>query len=175
MLFEITEKDYPVVLDLRYATANNVTGKPIYGEPRCFLAEVAKPLFEKSLDFCAQQNWTMKIFDAYRPPIGQQSLWDACPDPNYVLPPEKGSHHTRGIAIDMTLMSNGEEWNMGTEFDDFREVAHHGKHTDSEVAHNRYKLLGLMMSSGWDFFVNEWWHYQMFSPRDYPLIDEVWW
>lgn len=33
-------------------------------------------------------------------------------------------------------------------------------------------LLGIMISAGWDFYNNEWWHYQMFSPKDYPLIEE---
>ena len=31
-------------------------------------------------------------------------------------------------------------------------------------------LLGLMASAGWDHYLNEWWHYQMFAPRRYPLL-----
>ncbi|MCZ6482419.1 MAG: D-alanyl-D-alanine dipeptidase, partial [Alphaproteobacteria bacterium] len=37
---------------------------------------------------------------------------------------------------------------------------------------NRYLLLGLMMAAGWDFYRNEWWHYQMFDARRYPLISD---
>ena len=176
MLFEITEKDYPVVLDLRYATANNVTGKSMYPSARCFLAEAAKPLFEHSLNLCEQQGWTMKIFDAYRPPIAQQKLWDSNPNPNYVTPPERGSPHSRGVALDMTLMSNGQEWEMGgAGFDDMSESGHHGAPVNAEEAYNRYRLLGLMVSAGWNHYMNEWWHYQLFDARDYPIIDQPWW
>jgi D-alanyl-D-alanine dipeptidase len=29
-----------------------------------------------------------------------------------------------------------------------------------------------MMSAGWDFYKNEWWHYQLFQARaNYPLIE----
>jgi D-alanyl-D-alanine dipeptidase len=29
--------------------------------------------------------------------------------------------------------------------------------------------MGIMTSAGWDFFRNEWWHYQLFNSRTYPL------
>lgn len=175
MLFEITEQNYPIALDLRYATANNIVGKALYPTPRCFLAEVARPIWDKTMDLCAQQGWTLKVFDAFRPAATQAELWKACPDPMYITPPEKGSQHTRGIAVDVTIMENGQEWDMGTEFDDLSVAAHHGTPMSAEVEYNRFRLLGLMMTAGWDFYQNEWWHYQMFNPRDYPLITTNWW
>jgi D-alanyl-D-alanine dipeptidase len=30
--------------------------------------------------------------------------------------------------------------------------------------------MGLMTSAGWDFYRNEWWHYQLFDARRYPLV-----
>ena len=36
---------------------------------------------------------------------------------------------------------------------------------------NRLLLLGIMTDSGWDFFRNEWWHYQLFDSKKYPIID----
>jgi D-alanyl-D-alanine dipeptidase len=60
---------------------------------------------------------------------------------------------------------------MGTPFDDLTPQSHHGAANISPaVAANRYLLLGIMMSAGWDFFQNEWWHYQVFKAREYPLI-----
>lgn len=175
MLFEITEQNYPIKLDLRYATTDNITHEVLYPTPRCFLADVARPVWEKTMELCVRQHWTLKVFDAYRPAETQAKLWQACPDPNYITPPEKGSHHTRGVAVDVTLMSNGKEWDMGTVFDDLSLAAHHGTPMLPEVEHNRFQLLGLMMTAGWDFFTHEWWHYQLFKAREYPLLTTIWW
>lgn len=171
-LVEITEASHNILLDLRYATKNNVTGAPIFQENRCFLHAEANVLLKRSISLAKDQGLRIKIFDAYRPRSVQEALWAHSPDPNYVTPPEKGSPHSRGVAIDLTLVDDkGQELDMGTEFDDFSPKAHHGSSQISpEVAANRYLLLGIMMSSGWDFFVNEWWHYQVFKARDYPLI-----
>ena len=35
---------------------------------------------------------------------------------------------------------------------------------------NRLLLLGLMTAAGFEFYTNEWWHYQLFSARDYPVV-----
>ncbi|MEX2010146.1 MAG: D-alanyl-D-alanine dipeptidase, partial [Dongiaceae bacterium] len=32
--------------------------------------------------------------------------------------------------------------------------------------------LGLMTAAGWDFYRNEWWHYQLFEARRYPLYSD---
>lgn len=175
MLFEITESNYPVVLSLNYATTNNITGQVLYPTARCFLAEVARPIWDKTVDLCAKQGWTIKVFDAFRPSDTQHKLWQACPNPMYVCPPDKGSNHTRGVAIDLNILENGQEWNMGTMFDDLSVAAHHGTPMSQEVEYNRFRLLGLMMTAGWDFYQNEWWHYQLFNAREHPLIQTNWW
>ena len=62
---------------------------------------------------------------------------------------------------------------MGTEFDDFSVAAHHGNRSVSTLAQrNRMTLLGLMSSAGWDFYIKEWWHYQLFNPRAFPLLSD---
>ena len=171
-LVEITEASHNILLDLRYATKNNITGTRIYHDDRCFIHKEANELLQRSIGLAKEQGLKIKIFDAYRPRAVQEALWAHCPDPNYVMPPDKGSHHTRGVAIDLTLVDeNGQELDMGTDFDDLSPRAHHGASPiNPQVAANRYLLLGIMMSSGWDFFVNEWWHYQVFKAREYPLI-----
>jgi D-alanyl-D-alanine dipeptidase len=171
-LVEITEVSHNIILDLRYATKNNITGTRIYHDDRCFIHEDAMVLLKRAINLAADQGLKIKIFDAYRPRAVQEALWAHSPDPNYVTPPEKGSPHTRGVAIDLTLVdAKGQELDMGTDFDDLSPRAHHGAtHISPQVAANRYLLLGIMMSAGWDLFQNEWWHYQVFKARDYPLI-----
>ena len=41
-----------------------------------------------------------------------------------------------------------------------------------QVQRNRHLLLGLMSTAGWDFYFKEWWHYQLFEPRRYPLLSD---
>ena len=43
----------------------------------------------------------------------------------------------------------------------------------TEAQRNRLLLMGLMTSAGWDFYRNEWWHYQLFDARRYPLISDA--
>lgn len=173
VLFEITEQKYPVVIDLRYGTTDNVTHKPIYKNSRCFLHTETKSIFEKAIEFAAGQNLRFKIFDAFRPHAAQQMLWDMCPDETFVANPAKGSNHTRGVAIDLTLVnSNGDELNMGTPFDDFTSDSYHTTILTPEVQNNRFLLLGIMMSAGWDFYDKEWWHYQIFQAKTFDLIKD---
>ncbi len=42
-----------------------------------------------------------------------------------------------------------------------------------ESYENRLILLGIMTDSGWDFFRNEWWHYQLFNSKNFPIIDDI--
>ena len=42
-----------------------------------------------------------------------------------------------------------------------------------EAQRNRLLLMGLMTTAGWDFYRNEWWHYQLFDARRYPLISDA--
>ena len=173
-LVEITEKSHNVKLELLYAKDSNFTGKIIYKNPLCFLHSSAIPLLDKAIFLAEQQGYTFKIFDAFRPKSAAQLLWDFCPNPIYVADPKNGSHHTRGVAIDLTLVdkATGQDVDMGTPFDDFSEKSHHSTVITPEISKNRYLLLGIMLTAGWDFYNSEWWHYQMFSPRNFPLIDD---
>ena len=101
-------------------------------------------------------------------------LWNHTPDPDFLADPRRGSPHSRGIAVDLTLIDQqGQELEMGTAFDAFTSLSHHGNdEITAEAQRNRFLLLGIMTTAGWDFYRNEWWHYQLFNSRDYPLISD---
>ena len=67
----------------------------------------------------------LKVFDAYRPKYVQETLWKFCPNKDFLTNPKIGSPHTRGVAVDLTLIKNSKELDMGTDFDDFTEKAFH--------------------------------------------------
>ncbi len=103
---------------------------------------------------------------------GQWALWDASPDPEFVADPRNGGPHNRGVALDLTLVdAAGHELDMGTGFDALTPLSHHGRTDVSPAAQrNRLLLLGLMIAAGFEFYTNEWWHYQLPHARDYPLV-----
>ncbi|CAO4844849.1 MAG: D-alanyl-D-alanine dipeptidase [Holosporales bacterium] len=170
-LIHVTPDDN-VLLDLRYATVENFTQKPVYGKALCYLHKDAFEKFEIAVKIAATLGFKLKIFDAFRPQFAQQKLWDHTPDPTFITDPKRGSHHTRGVAVDVTLVdSAGQELDMGTPFDDFTPQSFHGNLDIPEQAiQNRLTLLGIMSTAGFDFYKNEWWHYQLFNPRTYDLI-----
>ena len=174
MLVEIGEASHGVSIDLRYGGADNFTGKPVYRQPRCFLHRDAEALLIRAADLAARQGLTLKIFDAFRPSEAQWTLWNHTPDPEFLADPRRGSPHSRGVAVDLTLVDRmGREFAMGTGFDAFTPLSHHGNVALPEDAQrNRFLLLGLMTAAGFDFYRNEWWHYQMFDSRRYPVLSD---
>ncbi len=173
MLVEITSEESGVELDIVYASKRNFTGKKIYSKGLCFLHIDAKEKFDKAKNIANRLGYKIKIFDAFRPSEAQWLLWEEDPNPDFLTDPRKGSPHSRGVAIDLTLIGkDGNEVDMGTDFDSFTQRSHHGSNEISSLAQsNRLLLLGIMTLAGWDFYKNEWWHYQLFNARDnYGLL-----
>ncbi len=113
-----------------------------------------------------------KIFDAYRPIEAQWVFWHAATDKRFVADPRKGGIHTRGAAVDLTLVdADGAELPMGAGFDEFSDRSAHGSlDIEPEAMRNRAMLLGIMSACGWDNYRLEWWHYQLFDYRRHPPL-----
>ena len=172
-LIEISSPAFDVEISLAYATADNFTGVPVYNNPVCYLHGEAAEALGRAIDAARELGYRVRIFDAFRPTEAQWTLWNHTPDPDFLADPRRGSPHSRGIAIDLTLLrrADGTALDMGTSFDDFSERAFHNCETlAADIRRNRYLLLGLMASAGWDHYLNEWWHYQLYNPRSYPLL-----
>ena len=174
-LIKLNKNKLEVLIDLRYSTSNNFTKEKVFFSEECFIHEVAYEHLDLAVQIAKKQDLTFKIFDAYRPVYVQKKLWEFLPDPNFIAPPKKGSPHSRGVAIDLTLVDlNGYELDMGTGFDEFSRLSYHGCLDISKSAYrNRLTLLGIMTDAGWDFFRNEWWHYQLFNSRSFPIVDDI--
>ncbi len=167
--------DDGVVIDLAYASSNNFTGRPVYRQPFCFLHEDAAAHLKRAIALAAGMDFRFKIFDAFRPTEAQWALWNCRPDPEFLADPRRGSPHSRGVAVDLTLLDlDGGELDMGTAFDEFSPLSHHGAAgISAEAQSNRMMLLGIMTAAGWDYYRNEWWHYQLFDPKRYPLLSDA--
>ena len=173
-LVPITAETHGVIIDLAYAGPVNFTGRPVYGRAACFLRPEAEVLLRRAVDLAAAQGYRLKVFDAFRPAEAQWVLWNHTPDPDFLAVPWRGSPHSRGVAVDLTLVdSSGRDLDMGTGFDAFTPLSHHGN-TDISVPaqRNRSTLLGVMSAAGWDFYMREWWHFQMFDSCRFPLFGD---
>ncbi|MGH7034745.1 MAG: M15 family metallopeptidase, partial [Stellaceae bacterium] len=104
-LVEITLESHGVALEIAYATPRNFTGRPIYARPFCYLHPDAAARLERAIALAAALQLRFKIFDAFRPSEAQWVLWNHTPDPNFLADPRRGSPHSRGVAVDLTLLS----------------------------------------------------------------------
>jgi D-alanyl-D-alanine dipeptidase len=166
-LVEIAPPLYDVDIFIAYATSSNFTGKPVYARPGCYLHADAAVCLTKAIELARTLGLRFKVFDAFRPSEAQWVLWNHTPDPDFLADPRRGSPHSMGVAVDLTLIDgDGCELDMGTAFDAFTPLSHHGVlDISADAQRNRALLLGLMSAAGWDFYRNEWWHYQLFNPR----------
>lgn len=174
-LVPIAPPEFDVALDLAYATPRNFTGAPIYRRAAAYLHADAAAALSRAIALARPLGLRLKIFDAFRPAEAQWRMWNHTPDPEFLADPRRGSPHSRGVAVDLTLLdASGAELEMGTPFDAFRPQSHHAA-TDipAEAQRNRLVLLGLMTAAGWDFYKNEWWHYQLFEARRYKLLSDA--
>lgn len=173
-LVEIKPPDFDVDIDIAYATANNFTGAPVYRRAGCYLHPDAAAALERAVGLAAVHGLRFRIYDAFRPSEAQWLLWNHTPDPDFLADPRRGSPHSRGVAVDLTLIDgDGRPLDMGTGFDAFTPLSHHAnRDIGADAQRNRHFLLGLMTAAGWDFYRNEWWHYQLFNSRDYDLLSD---
>ena len=173
-LISISEKEFKITLDLKYATKDNFVKEKLYKNAECFLQSDAAEKLKKAADRALELGYSLKIFDAFRPIEVQKYIWHKYEDERFISNPYTGAvPHCRGIAVDLTLLDeNGNELDMGTGFDDFTKKSFHANNEiPLEAQKNRLLLLAIMTESGWDFYHNEWWHYQLFKPREFKIID----
>lgn len=179
-LVRLSDLEAGLVFDLKYATADNFVGKPLYPAAVAVLKkETAERLLRANATFRAD-GYSIKIWDAYRPLSVQRILWQTCPDGRYVinpdpLPPAGGwkARHYNGMAVDMTLVDEeGNELPMPTGFDDFSEKAAPGyRGTTEEARRNVQYLISVMEEAGFEPASTEWWHFNDITGTPTPYLD----
>lgn len=170
---DITKLDETIVLDIRYATENNFTGKAIYPVARCLLRSDVAGRLVRVHHALRAKGLGIKVYDCYRPLSVQKKFWAILPDERYVADPSKGSRHNRGAAVDAGLVdAAGNALAMPSEYDDFSEKAHRSYSAASEAAlKNRGILEEAMKKEGFIPFPTEWWHFDGPGWDAYPIAD----
>lgn len=161
-----------ILLDIKYATADNFLGKPLYSQAKAYLRKSVAQKLNRVQQALEKQGLGLKIWDAYRPLSVQYKLWELVPDERYVADPQKGSAHNRGAAVDVTLVdAQGHELAMPTAFDDFTERAHLDYiDLPFEVRAHRALLMDAMRAQGFEPLKTEWWHYNDSDAESFELL-----
>ena len=158
------------ILDMRYATENNFTGKAVYSFTDAYLRYGTVKKLQAVAEVLAPQGYSLVIWDAFRPVSAQQTLWDICPDPNYVSNPITGNrNHCRGNTIDLSIAdSQGNLLEMPSEFDDLTVKADRNySDCTPEAAANAQLLQDAMEAQGFTGYEKEWWHFS--DSTSYPV------
>ncbi|NOT75902.1 MAG: M15 family metallopeptidase [Cyclobacteriaceae bacterium] len=169
------EKFIPdLVMDIRYATANNFTGQKIYTLAKAYARKpVAEALKKAQADF-KKLGVKVKMHDAYRPYAATVKFYEEYHDTTYVASPYKGSRHNRGCALDMTIVDikTGEELKMPTEYDSFSKDAWPSTPVkDPVIRKNRELIISVMEKNGFKVNGSEWWHFDFIGWKNYEVMD----
>lgn len=178
-----------IATELRYATADNFVGHPVYAGIDCaWLRREAADALEQAAAWlqARRPGYRLLVLDALRPQRVQQRLWDelqGTPLTLYLANPERGSIHSFGMAVDLTLLDpQGREVDMGSGFDEMTLASH----PDHEAEHlalgtltaqqlvERGWLRAAMREAGFHGITTEWWHFdfgdRVAVRRDLPRV-----
>lgn len=175
-LIELIKLDKMIKLDIKYATADNFVGKPVYPEARAFLQRPAAEAVVKVHKWLNRQGLGVVIYDGYRPWSITKLFWEVVPEDKrtFVADPAKGSKHNRGCAVDLGIydLKTGKAVPMPSGYDEFTERASPNYPGGTyEERQNRDKLIQLMQAHGFTVNANEWWHFDYNSWQDYAIYD----
>jgi D-alanyl-D-alanine dipeptidase len=175
-LVELIKLDKTIHLDIRYATANNFLGRPVYTEARAFLQRPAAEALVRVNQALRKQGYALVIHDAYRPWSVTKIFWDATPEDKkqFVADPAQGSRHNRGCAVDLSIfdLKTGKEVEMPSGYDEMSERSHIN-YTGGAAESRRLRdmLRAAMEAEGFAVYEPEWWHYDYKDWKEYPILN----
>jgi D-alanyl-D-alanine dipeptidase len=173
-LVELVKMDTSFRLDIRYATSNNLAGRPIYKEARAFLQRPAAEALVMVNKELKPLGYGLLIFDGYRPWSVTKIFWNMTPEENrkFVANPKKGSRHNRGCAVDLSLyeLASGKEVQMTGQYDEMSERSY-PNYTGGTAEQRKLRnlLISKMEANGFKVYDYEWWHFDYKDWRLYSI------
>lgn len=164
------------VVDLRYATHENVLGRALYpAGARCLLLAPVADRLARAAARLRADGLRLRLWDCYRPLSVQRELWRNTPRRGLVADPSKGgSNHNRGAAVDVALAAaDGGAVALPSGFDDFGPRARGGATSgiSVEARRNRERLRAAMLAEGFRPIRMEWWHFDAPEARGGRIVD----
>jgi D-alanyl-D-alanine dipeptidase len=176
-LVELTRIDPALKLDIRYATANNFLGTPLYTQARAFLQRPAAEAVARADRELHPLGYGLVIHDGYRPWYVTKIFWDATPNAQkqFVADPKAGSRHNRGCAVDLSLfdLKTGLEVTMPSGYDEMTGRAYADYPGGAAEERRRRAILrAAMIKQGFEPNPKEWWHFDYKDWRQYPIANQ---
>lgn len=173
-LVELIKIDSTLKLDIRYATANNLAGRPVYRQARAFLQREAAMAVAQVNQELKPLGYGLLIFDGYRPWSVTKLFWDVTSNANkqFVADPKKGSRHNRGCAVDLTMYSlkTGKEVEMTGAYDEMTERSYPNYTGGTALQRQMRDLLRSKMGAhGFTVYEVEWWHFDYKGWQQYRI------
>jgi len=173
---ELISLDATLRLDIRYATSNNLVGRPVYSEARAFLQRPAAEALVRAHRSLKKQGYGLLIFDGYRPWSVTKIFWDVTPPEKrqFVANPAQGSKHNHGCAVDLSLydLKTGQEVTMPGVYDEMTERSYpdyKGGTAEQRAARDLLRIT--MERQGFTVYPFEWWHFDYRDWHFYPIIN----
>lgn len=175
-LVDLREIEANWIIDMRYATTNNFRGVVMYDTDDCYLRSGTAAKLAKAQAYLEKRGYALVILDAYRPQHVQQYMWDnsTAQERKYIADPKKGSNHTRGSAVDVTIAKqDGTLCVMQSAYDDTSSKAwrSYTAKASREARNNVTLLTKAMKQAGFKAIDLEWWHYS--DSKSYELVKEI--
>ena len=164
-----------IIIELKYATPDNITGKPVYDSGVAWLRRGTAIKLRKANEALMEQGYRIKVWDAYRSEEDHRLLFETAKNSYYFLDPKIGSNHTRGAAVDVTLVdAEGNELDMPSRFDEMSEKAHRDyKLATPGQKRNALVLENAMKEAGFIPLENEWWHFDDSDYKNYEYLPSL--
>ena len=177
-LVNVAAMDDTIRLDVRYAGKDNFLSEPVYESSAAFLQRPAAESLVRAHRRLKQSGYGLVIHDAYRPWWVTWIFWEATPENlrDYVANPRDGSRHNRGCAADVTLydLKTGKTVEMTSLYDEMSERSFPdypgGTARQREL---RGMLRDAMEAEGFIVYPYEWWHFDYFEWRHYPIGNQT--
>lgn len=173
-LVELRQLDPAIHYDIRYASADNFMGFPLYDEALARMQRPAAEAVVRAHGRLAKHGFGLVIHDAWRPWRVTKMFWDATPEHQhtFVADPSKGSRHNRGCAIDLSLydLATGETVEMPSGYDEFTERAYpYWPGSTGRARALRELLRHAMEDEEFTVYEAEWWHFDFRDWQRYAV------
>jgi D-alanyl-D-alanine dipeptidase len=203
-----------ILQDMRYTGPDNFTGKPVpgYDAAECILKRGTAEALKRAQEDAEKRGFSLKVYDCYRPARAVRVFlaWAKAPEdgrtkayyphlrksqlvPAYIA---SRSSHSRGAAVDVTLVPSASapgagtasgkggctapaserepdnSLDMGTGFDCLDPKANTAAPSASpEARKNRALLRSILESAGFKNYAGEWWHFSYSAAGDTRTYD----
>ena len=176
-LVDLSRYTDDVIIEMKLSQGGAAAGAPYYSRNLCMLRYGTVQKLLRAAARFAEDGYTLKILDAYRPTSVQQSWAALVQDTQWVANPALGigDGHNRGCAVDITLLDkNGSEIALPTPVYTFTAASSRTAIMQAEARVNLDYLTDVMVSCGFRMNNAKWWHFEdtdieSYLPTDHPI------